>query len=641
MGKFKIYESVNKWRKLIDKSEIVSFDIFDTLLLRHYVNPADLFLHIEKDLKINGFSAERINAERRCRVKHPEKQDITFDDIYGEIDYKYNHLKKVELEYERRTLHANWQIKPLFEYAKERRKKIIAVSDMYLPADFLEEILSDNGICGVDNIFVSGVENKTKHGGDLFRLILNKFHIEPSKVLHIGDNKRADFKIPSKLGIRCCAYRKMAEQYFAKSRHLKNFYEQSKDSPNASILTGIVGEYLLRNNFGSYWKELGYKCAGPVAYAYSKFIEQVTRENNITNIIFIARDGHLLKKVYNFLYGSIKNSYIYASRIMKNICFLDQVNPKHARMIVEFYEEEHEDIREIVKKLRPRKASDWQNILKDYHDLFLSKGYSKRYLKYLSKFVSKEDSVALVDTITGDFSSQYLLTHTLGMDFIGIYWSNICHCKYPFRFSCFKINSKFGRWDYDIFTYRWDFIEFIISSPELPVKFVNVDGSARYFQKISPEENIRVSVYPEIVDGAMEFVGDISKTFGKYGVDMSAEMIIEYINLFIQFPEANDIKNMSNISFASDPDHGTYLPLLSRNIKFSEYLLSPIKTMRILRECKWHFPSQILFLNIIKPVSIKIRPSYTRIAILPYLPFCRANIRLGKHYEFILTVGNQ
>ena len=32
----------------IEKAKIVSFDIFDTLLLRPYAKPVDLFLHLEK-----------------------------------------------------------------------------------------------------------------------------------------------------------------------------------------------------------------------------------------------------------------------------------------------------------------------------------------------------------------------------------------------------------------------------------------------------------------------------------------------------------------------------------------------------------------------------------------------------------------
>ena len=56
--KINIYEEIKK-------HEIISFDIFDTLLIRPYVKPTDLFLHIEKLYKIKGFYKNRIMAENR------------------------------------------------------------------------------------------------------------------------------------------------------------------------------------------------------------------------------------------------------------------------------------------------------------------------------------------------------------------------------------------------------------------------------------------------------------------------------------------------------------------------------------------------------------------------------------------------
>ena len=43
---------LNKIKSKIDSYDIISFDIFDTLLLRPYVKPTDLFLHIEKSEKM-------------------------------------------------------------------------------------------------------------------------------------------------------------------------------------------------------------------------------------------------------------------------------------------------------------------------------------------------------------------------------------------------------------------------------------------------------------------------------------------------------------------------------------------------------------------------------------------------------------
>ena len=51
---------------LIEKHNTISFDIFDTLLLRPYAKPTDLFKHLEKLENAQGFAAERVMAEKRA-----------------------------------------------------------------------------------------------------------------------------------------------------------------------------------------------------------------------------------------------------------------------------------------------------------------------------------------------------------------------------------------------------------------------------------------------------------------------------------------------------------------------------------------------------------------------------------------------
>lgn len=62
--------------KAVEDAKVVSFDIFDTLLLRPYVSPKDLFLHVEEQYGCVGFRDERVDAERRCREKNNNLQDI-------------------------------------------------------------------------------------------------------------------------------------------------------------------------------------------------------------------------------------------------------------------------------------------------------------------------------------------------------------------------------------------------------------------------------------------------------------------------------------------------------------------------------------------------------------------------------------
>ncbi|MGB3962059.1 MAG: hypothetical protein WBK95_07475, partial [Sulfurimonas sp.] len=72
--------------------KIVSFDIFDTLLLRKCTHPRDVFTLIGAHQEIidffdtpSAFSLYRQNAEKEARRVHKQKEDITLAEIYAQL----------------------------------------------------------------------------------------------------------------------------------------------------------------------------------------------------------------------------------------------------------------------------------------------------------------------------------------------------------------------------------------------------------------------------------------------------------------------------------------------------------------------------------------------------------------------------
>lgn len=85
--------------QLILKHNIISFDIFDTALLRPYIKPTHLFLHIEKYLKVNNFASLRCKSEKMARkemFKNFQKEDITIDDIYKNMPSDMRYIKDID-----------------------------------------------------------------------------------------------------------------------------------------------------------------------------------------------------------------------------------------------------------------------------------------------------------------------------------------------------------------------------------------------------------------------------------------------------------------------------------------------------------------------------------------------------------------
>ncbi len=79
----------DKILKEIKNYDIVSFDIFDTLLKRNVKEPTDVFSYMEKKYQINGFREKRIEAEKAARKKK-NGLEISLEDIYAEFGADYS-----------------------------------------------------------------------------------------------------------------------------------------------------------------------------------------------------------------------------------------------------------------------------------------------------------------------------------------------------------------------------------------------------------------------------------------------------------------------------------------------------------------------------------------------------------------------
>lgn len=187
-------------KKLISQADIVSFDIFDTLIKRKHNNPRKVFKLVSQSCKgeidypyKRDFTYDRICAEKQARKKHPGRE-ITIEEIYAELEWisedeKYLLMeceKKVEME----EAYASKRAEELFEFAKGKNKLVIITSDMYMPLSFIKRILRMEGYAGYENIFLSSDIGSTKSNGGLYFAILDKY--PDKKIVHIGDSVNAD-----------------------------------------------------------------------------------------------------------------------------------------------------------------------------------------------------------------------------------------------------------------------------------------------------------------------------------------------------------------------------------------------------------------------------------------------------------------
>lgn len=326
---FQLQEEV--LRKKISVSEVVSFDIFDTLLCRQVLRPSDVFKMVEEHLhsKEYSFYDERIKAEAELM---PES-NYNIDDIYRkfqtntqETDEKVAYLKELEIATEKRVLRKRDDVCKCLEEAYKQGKKVYLISDMYLPEEVIKEILEEKGIVNYHKLYVS-TNHKTSKTEKLFEVVRDENCLHTSKWLHIGDNQFSDIYAPSKLGID-------TYKIYSTTEMLEESIYSKILEWNHSLEENMVIAYFAAEAFNSPFT--GFKENGklqieepellaklivaPLLMKYMVWLVKHLRDDDSNLVIFPARDGFVLQQIYNEIkrvycdWDLPESIYLYISR---------------------------------------------------------------------------------------------------------------------------------------------------------------------------------------------------------------------------------------------------------------------------------------------------------------------------------------
>lgn len=293
-------------KKEIDKHDIISFDIFDTLLVRMTRNPRDIFYIVEqeynKNFKKNGeFYYTRINSEKKARF-NSDREEISIEEIYENMDNFNEEEKKwlidKELEIESNLLILNPKIIPIYKYCVEKNKKIIIESDMYLSKERIVSILEKYKI-NYYRIFLSSEIYKTKRSGSMFEYMLEELNANSKDILHIGDSIKSDFISPLKKNIKSILIG-------------KNYKKTTKKITFKEFDKLINLKYAKKSDF--FWN-IGFDILGPFYLSYSLWLQRNFREKEIQKVFFLSRDGYIMKRCFDLLKDEkISSNYLYVSR---------------------------------------------------------------------------------------------------------------------------------------------------------------------------------------------------------------------------------------------------------------------------------------------------------------------------------------
>lgn len=283
---------------IVKKYDVISFDIFDTLLKRNVDKPSDVFTYMGQKIGNSKFAEQRIEAENKVR-KIKKGSEITLQEIYKEFGKDYS---QEELRAESKFLIANIDMFPVFKYSV-KNKRVILTSDMYLPKDFILKILTREGMIGFEKIYLSSSLNKTKSSGNLFKYVIKDLGVEKDRVIHIGDSFESDYRIPKSIGIAAV--------------HIPTHTKRSKYQLNGKNFDEkYLNNYInntIPSNIDEYYR-FGYEKFGVFLWGFCKWIHNSVKNEAINRIYFFSRDGLIMKKAFDSLYSDVSTYYLEVSR---------------------------------------------------------------------------------------------------------------------------------------------------------------------------------------------------------------------------------------------------------------------------------------------------------------------------------------
>ena len=306
------------YQAAVEAAEVVSFDVFDTLIHRVAFQPKDVFellslkLSQEKVARripglIANFASLRTSSEEVARQKLHEQigsSEVTLQEIYGVLAQTMGLTPEIasnlianEIALEEALVYANPLMHSLFDYANTIGKRVILCSDMYLPPDTIEGLLLRCGYKPPFELYVSGELRKSKHEGSMFTHLLKELGISQDQMVHFGDNQHADVFTPKRHGIKAHHWPHIEEQF--KSDFRFSVDKSSKRSGPMSMTQGMIQRHLVEaGHYKDFWFDIGFQVFGPLFLGKFLWFLFQMKTYKPDKVLFFARDAHIHHRLY-------------------------------------------------------------------------------------------------------------------------------------------------------------------------------------------------------------------------------------------------------------------------------------------------------------------------------------------------------
>lgn len=334
-------------RQHADQAKVVSFDLFDTLLIRRIHDPdlvklpvaryiASLAMQQGKNWSWQRVQKLRDSVEKKQRKEtgkrfddleacYPVFMETTLREIFQD-SMSSELLEKVtdyEMAMESSMLVPREQFVEWLAELQELGKRIFIVSDIYLPSLHLRRLVERAGLLQYAEEVVSSADSfLAKASGKAYPLMRERFDLSREGWFHVGDNPISDGVRPVEFGIKALVLHDASEKW--RKSIIKRQYNYSDGRPfwRGRALQQLMMPLEAENVKRSALYAEGYNFLSPLIGAFVQRIAERARELGVKKVYFLSREGWTFERVWNeiapllFPEGNLPEThYLYVSRM--------------------------------------------------------------------------------------------------------------------------------------------------------------------------------------------------------------------------------------------------------------------------------------------------------------------------------------
>lgn len=500
----------------IAQADVVSFDLFDTLVMRKTLNAEDVIRLVEcklreRGVEIKNFCQERLRSEKELSRSCAPKLSEIYEDVLSRIEaadateaLTAGKLAALEWETDVSLLIARKTVCEILEQAVALGKKVYIVSDSYYSKEQLGEILKKCSVaCNVK--ILSSSDYGTGKTQGLFDVLLEKE--SGKRILHIGDDLIADVESAGRRGIS--AYRLYSGKELFEAVGCFGIPDDM-DSVADCLKIGMFVEKIFNNPFQFESEDLrisvsdaydiGYLFCAPVISDFVHWFEIIVREQHLENIWFCARDGFLIQRLYRRWVerkGGMDDSlYFLTSRTAairagmesdEDISYVNEM--KFSGSLEESLKKRFGmDAEQIPAKMI---LEEEEGLLRYKNAIFAkSKERRNNYKKYIAQCKVRDGNIAFFDFVAKGTCQRYVQklveNHLVGLYFLQLEAAYMK--KYEVDIFSFYHSEET---ESSVIFENYYILETLLTAPHPSISDFTEDGKAVYAEETRTEKDIQ------------------------------------------------------------------------------------------------------------------------------------------------------